>query len=360
MSVYDFLKEHNMLAECCDSDALKACYKAAMKTGRGLAMIPSYHVVKYGELPAEDLLSIDAGGTNLRFALYRNGELFSERKMPMFGTRGPITADEFFDFMAAEIDRYDARKVGLSFAYPCEILQNRDARILHFSKEVNISGEEGRIIGLEINKRLKKKRQFSVLNDTVAAQLGVSADAAIILGTGFNISYMDKEKGMIICTESGRFEQLPQGTFDKLLCDGMDGVPLAERQISGAYLGLLIRIAAEAYFGRELPDFELSDVSEFLIGEGSLYDYLSIMEKREFRNIISLLLERSANRVALMLECLLEGRESADVALEGSTVYKLPGYFEALKEQTEKIPGLSVNFIDARGTISLGCVRSLI
>ena len=358
MSVYEFLKENQMLAESFDPSEIERVYFDAARTRNTLEMITSYYVPKYGDLPKENILTIDAGGTNLRFAFYQNGQIVSENRMPMFGTYGKITADEFFDLMAAEIDKYDTDKVGFSFAYVCEILPDKDARIISFTKEIEVEDSENRIIGQEINKRLSRKRQFAILNDTVAAQLGVCADAAIILGTGFNISYFDKSRQMIIDTESGQYKLLPEGVLDKVLNKSCIMASVAEKQISGAYLGRLIRITAEEYFGRKLPDFELSDVSEFMSGGVGPFDELTSSEKDDLKQIVTLLMERAANRIAIMLKVLLKGYEHPSVALEGSTVYKLPGYFDELKKQTEKI-GLSVNFVDARNTITLGCIRSL-
>ncbi len=360
MTVYDFLKENKMLADSFDATEMEAVFEEDMRSKKTLSMIPSYQNAVPGELPKGKLLAIDAGGTNLRFAEFTDGAEGESKKMPMFGIKEEICADEFFDRMAAEISQFDAQKVGLCFSYPCEILPNKDGRILTFTKEVKISGAEGKVLGEEINKRLETPRQFSVLNDTVGAQLGVCADIGVILGTGFNICYTDHSLGTIVNTECGQYGQLPCGTFDDMLSEEMNSPrPCAEKQISGAYLGTLIRIVARAYFGREIPYFELSSVSEFLIGEGPLYRYFSDAEKRDFREIIRLLLDRAAARAAMMVKCLLKGQDHAVLALEGSTVYKLPGYFDAFRRKLDGIPGLTVEIADARGTILTGCVRSL-
>ncbi len=361
MTVYDFLKENNMLADSFDAAEMEAVFIEDMRSKKTLSMIPSYQNAIPGELPKGKLLAIDAGGTNLRFAEFTDGVEGDVRKMPMFGIKEEISAEEFFDRMAAEVSRYDAEKVGLCFSYPCEILPDKDGRILSFTKEVRITGAEGMILGEEINKRLDKPRAFSVLNDTVGAQLGVCADIGVILGTGFNVCYTDKKLGTIVNTECGQYGQLPCGTFDDMLSRELNSPrPCAEKQISGAYLGTLIRIAAREYFRKEIPAFELSDISEFLIGEGVLYSFFSDAEKREMRQIIRLLLERAASRAAMFIKCLLKDRSRATLALEGSTVYKLPGYFEIFREKLSEIPGLSVEILDARGTILMGCVRSLI
>ena len=353
-----------MLAECFDDKAIEADFLSDMKEKRSLGMIPTYQRSSDAELPDGNILAIDAGGTNLRFAECKNGVFSEPVRMPMFGIKEEITADKFFDLMAYEISKSDAKDVGFCFSYPCEILENKDGKIILFAKEVKIKNAKGKILGKELNRRLPEKRNFSVINDTVAAQLGTSADVGVILGTGFNICFTDRKKDMIINSECGQYEGMLFGKYDKKLCKNMNSPKqVAEKLIAGAYLGGVIELAANAYFGRRMPDFELKDVSEFLIGEGMLYEYFNTSERNEFREMVSLLQKRGAHCVALMLRCLLKDMPKGSkvkLALEGSTVYKMPGYHEALKDAVSEIPGLEFEFIDARGALLTGCVRSLL
>ncbi|MBO4819786.1 MAG: hypothetical protein J5528_06575 [Firmicutes bacterium] len=362
--VYDFMKDSGMLAECFDDKAIEADILADIEEKRTIGMIKTYQKSTDCELPDRDILAIDAGGTNLRFAEFKNGAFTEPVRMPMFGIKEEITADKFFDLMAYEISKYDAEDVGFCFSYPCEILENKDGKIVLFAKEVKIKNAKGKIIGKELNKRLAKQRNFSIINDTAAAQLGTSSDIGIILGTGFNICFTDRKSGMIINSECGQYEGMPFGKYDKKLCKNLNSPkPVVEKLISGAYLGGVIKLCADAYFGRRMPDFELKDVSELLIGEGILYDFLNTSERNEFREMVSLIQKRGAHCVALMLKCLLKGYPKGStlkLALEGSTVYKMPGYHEALKDEVSTIPNLKFEFVDARGTLLTGCVRSLL
>ena len=360
-----FLKDNKMLIDSFDQKEVESAFLHDMTEKRSLRMIPSYQKSSKEDLPSYPILAIDAGGTNLRFALIDNGEIVSENRMPMFGLTEEISVDRFFDLMAEEIEKYDTDKIGFCFSYPCEILENRDGRILTFAKEIKIKGEHGRILGEELNKRLTKKREFSVLNDTVAAQLGVAADVGIILGTGFNICFTDPKQGIIVVSECGLYDGLPLGRFDEMLLDEIKSPKNeSEKLLSGAYLGKLIEITAREYFGREMPKFELKDVSEFLIGEGVLNDFLvSTQDRNDFRGIVSALQERASYYVAMMLKCLVSGYEKGThikVALEGSTVYKMPGYHEALVNAVEDMMGEDIEFVDARGTLLYGCARSLL
>ena len=361
--VYDFLKENKMLFDSFDRKKSAKAFLKDMKEKKTLGMFKTYQKVSSVDSLKGKILAIDAGGTNLRFAPLEDGEVKDIKAMPMFGSKEEMTVDTFFDLMAAEIDKYDADRVGFCFSYPCSIQENKDGKIVSFAKEIKIKGAKGRLLGEELNKRLKTKREFSVLNDTVAAQLGTGADIGIILGTGFNICYTDPTQDMIIVSECGLYQGFPQGKFDEMLCSEMHSpLTVAEKLISGAYLGKLIEITAREYFGPKLPEFELIDVSEFLIGEGKLYECLSPNERNEFREMISLIQQRGASYVALMLECLLsvykkEG-QTLKVALEGSTIYKMPGYHEALKDAFDEIQGFDLEFVDARGMLLYGCARS--
>jgi len=363
--VSDFLKDNGMTADAFDQKSVEEAFLRDMTEKKSLRMIPSYQKSSKEEIPKYPVLAIDAGGSNLRFALIDHGEIQSENRMPMFGLGKEISADMFFDLMAKEIEKYDAEKIGFCFSYPCEIQDNRDGRILTFAKEIKISGAEGKLLGEELNKRLNTKREFSVLNDTVAAQLGVGADAGIILGTGLNICYTDPRLHMIVVSECGQYDEFPLGRFDEMLCKELSSPQnRAEKMISGAYLGKLIEITAREYFGRSMPGFELKDVSEFLIGEGILNDYFeSTADRNDFREMVSLLQQRASYYVAMMLKCLLSGYEKGSrvsVALEGSTIYKMPGYHEALANEVSKTEGIDIEFSDARGTLLYGCVRSFL
>ena len=147
--VYDFLKENEMLPECFDDKAIEKDFLRDIKEKDTVSMIQTFQRSTDSELPDESILAIDAGGTNLRFSEYRGGAFSEPVVMPMFGIKEEITADKFFDLMAYEISKYDAKDIGFCFSYPCEILDNKDGRIILFAKEVKIKNAKGKIIGEE-------------------------------------------------------------------------------------------------------------------------------------------------------------------------------------------------------------------
>lgn len=185
------------------------------------------------------VLALDMGGTNVRIAevIFDEAgkpEIHNLKKFPMPGSIGhsALHVSEFFDIIANEISAYDEEEVGITFSYPCEILNDRDGRIICFSKQVKITDERDMHIGKELNRRLEKKRKITVLNDTVACLLGTeNANMSLILGTGLNICFQS-ESGYIINTECGRYEGFPTYEFDF--------GPMTEQKVSGAYLNPLI------------------------------------------------------------------------------------------------------------------------
>lgn len=358
--VHEFLKQNKMLAGSFDKNEIERKFLLDMQEENTLCMFKTYLKTSSLEIPKEKILVIDAGGTNLRFTVFENAQIVSEKSMQMFGVGQEITADEFFECMAKEIEKYDCQRIGFCFSYPAKTLPNNDAEIFWFTKEVKITGAEGKVLGEEINKRLKDKKQFVILNDTVACQLSMDADIGMILGTGFNMCYTDKNLGMIVNPECGQYSNLPCGTFDEMLNEELNSPrPCAEKQISGVYLEKLIQITAREYFKKQLPSFELKDVSDFLNEEGIIFDYFSSDERKEFKEIVDELLTRAAERIGTMVKCLSLGCYDVSIAIEGSTVYKLPGYLDKVKSAIKSIPGIYFTFKDARGGISIGTAKAL-
>ena len=95
--VEEFLKENMMLSSSFNREEMKQTFQNDMLTKQTLGMFKTYLSVKKEDQPLDKVLAIDAGGTNLRFAFFEDGEKVLEKKMPMFGVKEPITESEFFD-----------------------------------------------------------------------------------------------------------------------------------------------------------------------------------------------------------------------------------------------------------------------
>ena len=253
-----------------------------------------------------EVVAMDMGGTNFRigrviFDKDGNTEIKDFQKFPMPGAVEKITSKEFLEFFDKMKKEYNADTVGLCFSYPAEILEDGRAKIITFSKEVQIEGSEGMVLDAK------------VLNDTTAAQLGTrGANMGMILGTGFNLCYV--KDGMIINAEAGRCTDFPTEDFDF--------GPLSEMQISGAYLRPLIN--------------------------------KNIVSKEE-------IYERGAKIVAAEIYGIAKyaGIEKIKLAVEGSVYYNIPELQEMIKDNLNKL-GADYEFLDGRDKTLVGAAMAAI
>ena len=278
-SAHEFLRRHGMHPESVDPDAWIEPMREEME--RGLAggpcsmeMIPTY-LSNDGMLqPGHSAAVIDAGGTNFRCALVHVEESgwnvtdLYKCKMPGVGT--PCTWEEFVRFTADRVeplmDRADA--IGFCFSYSASVTPDMDARVNVIDKEVVVSGCEGQLGGASLLKELERRgvgnKHVVILNDTVAVLLGGAAGLrkeeysgfiGQVSGTGTNtcvslpVSRIGKlhqtgSRGMIVNLESGEYNGLPGGDFDKILDrqSHNPGQKRFEKMTAGVYLGELCRL----------------------------------------------------------------------------------------------------------------------
>ncbi|MDR1786938.1 MAG: hexokinase [Treponema sp.] len=293
-----------------------------------LQMIPSYLTPAARPRAGKKVLALDAGGTNLRAAVVsfdEAGKAFaaSLQKAPMPGTRGRVSADEFFDQIAAlaapllETEK-DLAGMGFTFSYPMTITRDADGLPTAFSKELDAPEVLGRPVGAELRRALGRRGisfegPIVLLNDTAATLLsGLSLIAAdggegqspglaagpvigLILGTGFNTAYpeqripkigfdvSDAQSAQIVVCETGAFALRFRGPLD-LAFDRATKNPGAyslEKTTSGAYLGpLTLFILKQAVrdgvlaFARssellEMPHLETRDLNDLQRCPGS-------------------------------------------------------------------------------------------
>ena len=265
--------------------------------GSSLAMIPSFISIDKDVKTNTPVVVLDAGGTNLRTAVLKvneNGAVkksnFDKRSMP--GSDEEITNEQFFkafaDFVEPNLDTPN-NTIGFCFSYAADITPECDAVLKYWSKQIKAPDIVGQAIGAGLCGELEKRgftRNFVILNDTVATLLagkstGVShnysAYVGVILGTGTNTSYVEKnvniikkpklnpEGSMVINVESGGFKNIRQCRFDVLLDQRTidPGSYTFEKMISGAYLGhlstvVLIEAAKVAFFSQSATERILS------------------------------------------------------------------------------------------------------
>jgi hexokinase len=258
-----------------------------------LPMIPSYIKPVSSVPPGKTVLALDAGGTNLRASrvhFNEEGKAVAEgtTKHPMPGTRGRVSAGEFFDSIAEAAlpmlaETNDIKGIGFTFSYPMEMQKNADGVLLAFSKEVDAPDVIGKAIGAGLREALARKGcvydgPIVLLNDTVATLLSGIASIPIvggevspsgmistknaynvsggpvigfILGTGFNTAYPEtsipkigfesKDNPQIVVCETGTFGLRYRGPLDREF-DSTTKNPNTyslEKATSGAYIGPL-------------------------------------------------------------------------------------------------------------------------
>ena len=275
----EFLESNGFVSSQLDRSALVSTFLKEMEAGlkgekSSLAMIPTY-VSPSGELKRDTPVAVlDAGGTNLRSGTVSfpagspDAKIEHLEKGAMPGTSEYVSPDAFYGTFAAHLERTKPftadPAVGFCFSYACEAAPDGDAKLLHWTKQIQAPEIVGQWIGAELKKRLSfAPSKLLVLNDTVTTLLAgkvcekpgqrFSAYIGFILGTGTNVAYVQKTSGiaklpagdyppeMIINSESGGFSKIAQSKFDAAMdAKSRDkGCQVFEKMISGAYLGAI-------------------------------------------------------------------------------------------------------------------------
>ena len=386
MRALEFLARHGMSPESIDPAVFAPKMAESMAEGLAadgcnLPMIPTY-LKNSGAVPrGENAVVIDAGGTNFRCALARFTETGCEiselKKMPMPGIGMSATWEEFISFVADAVMPYMDRadKIGFCFSYSADITPEIDGRVIRIDKEVVITGAEGKLVGASLIEELARRgcrgKSAVILNDTAAVLLGVSAALdkekyggfiGQINGTGTNtccivpLERIGKlrtagKDGVIVNIESGLYDGLPRGDFDRELDreSNNPGLKHLEKMTSGVYLGALSRkifraAAEEGVLSAEcaakiasLGLFNASTVDRLAGGAAAEELGLGEEEARFVQEVCVALFDRSARCMCTNLTAIAlltgEGRDKPIcVCAEGSLVQK-SRYFRPLLEK---------------------------
>jgi len=381
-----------------DSAALVEDALAEMERGlagqtSSMAMIPAYISPAAETTPGKTVVALDAGGTNLRAALVsfdESGRAFAAEtlKANMPGTSGRISADAFFDQIAAlaapliEKSGGAAQRMGFCFSYPMEITKDADGILTAFSKEVDAPDVIGKSIGGSLRDALVRRNapvpeRIVMLNDTAATLLaggggpgGVQGAPLIgfILGTGINIAYTEKRipkigfdlpaYPQIVVCETGNFAHRYTGLLDSEFDSTTKnpGAYTLEKTIAGAYLGpLTFHIIKRALrdglfsFDRQdeflaLPALHTKDLNAFLCEASSPVAELFGAGEQDaaasFMYLSSIITRRGATLAAAMLAAAVEktgGGESqlspVRIAVEGTTYLVYKGMRNAIESR---------------------------
>lgn len=395
-----FLKENKMTAEDIDFQEIIESFFYEMEMGllgemSSLQMNPSYLDVTNEIKTDENIICIDAGGTNLRIALTNidkkgNLNVLYFKKYSIPGADKEILSDEFFETLAEYIKPIAQKsdKIGFSFAFVAKALENGDAKVMgDMCKEVKVKEIDGKIIGKELNKAFIKKgigkKKITVINDTVAALLsGINSNEenayiGFILGTGTNCAITTKAKYVkkikckndliIINMESGMFDKINRGYFDKVL-DKKSEKPndhVFEKMISGGYLGELISLVFSKYM-KESYNFTTEEISLFL-SEEKEYNAIKSLEEHEksiLKQIAQNIAYRAAKLVSINLAAAIikstEFTNKTDVIIsaEGTTFHKFYKFRENVTNLLNEIlkdKNINYKIINAKNSVIKGC-----
>ncbi len=385
----DFLFFHNQHPDQISTEKITQLMLTDMEKGlnsqtSSLMMIPTFLTTSTNFPTKEAVIVIDAGGTNLRIAAidFPEGkpEILKYERRKMLGTNETLSWQQFISQLTDLLIPYlsFSRKIGFCFSFPAEILPNKDGKVLSFCKEVNITDCKDKILGEEIRHELSSRHlnndiQIVVLNDTVATLLGgantesvqhFDGQIGLILGTGTNTAYVEKRdkikklslcptETMIINMESGMFDKVPQGDFDKIV-DRNSHNPhdhKFEKMISGVYLGNVIaqtikQAAIDNLFSEKnkihsLPNFSMVEVDSFLrhpFGNNLLSKATeSLQDKELLFYFIDKAIERSSKLVTANLAADILQMDSGkkrcmptQIVMEGSTYHKCYSYKEKI------------------------------
>ena len=248
------------------------------KNNAEIQCIPTFILPKATDVKGKALV-LDLGGTNYRVAIVD----FSTEKPIIYPNNGwkkdmsimkspGYTREELFKELAdliVEIKREEEMPIGYCFSYPTESIPGGDARLLRWTKGVDIREMVGQFVGKPLLDYLNEKNKIrftgvKVLNDTIASLFAGLTDKSydayigLIVGTGTNmatfipsdkITKLDPEchvQGLIpVNLESGNFYP----PFLTAVDDTVDATSYSlgkqrfEKAVSGMYLGDILKAA---------------------------------------------------------------------------------------------------------------------
>lgn len=394
MTIQDFLNNHRAAAEHIHAMESLAMLLEDLKlglSGQGnIPMLPSY-LNPHISIPAgAQCCVLDAGGTNLRTALADFDETGTCRleqieKQPMPGTEGVLSSKAFYGMLAEPLRRLGHyERVGFCFSYNVTIGRDLDGVLDYWCKEVQVPEAVGYPVGVYLQSALGDScRQICVLNDSVAAMLGVEdVQAGIILGTGVNICYTEQchnipkiqeplnSDVMIISTEVGEFARIPKSDFEQAVIAASDAPnnAQAEKQCAGGYLGRIITHAwnTAALEGLLPPVFRnghwnLAEISKYLADAAAspIVYHLHAVE------IARATIRRAAKIAAILCAgplLRISGQEGPlKIAMEGSQYWKLTGFRDAFHRELDallKPAGIRYEIVKTENACLIGAARA--
>lgn len=367
-------------------------------------MLPCFLSPDFERKPEGHFAVIDAGGTNFRTCLvsFLSGgfDISFFKNSPMPGSLGKFVSwDEFICRTAHAVLpllKY-TRKIAFCFSYPTLMYPDGDGSLVNLTKQIRISGFEGRKILYDLKEKLaelgESDIEITLLNDTVAVLLAAFTEASaenyskifgLIAGTGLNTAaFFDNSlvkklpcanAGVsLINLESGGFSGIEQSCFDLILDkESSDpGMYKFEKMCSGAYLGALTELALSAAFREGLftKDFasELQALSpiDSVLADEIATKTSPILKSKDIETaseIVVAILDRSARLVSanLLAIALLQNSASKHflVSADGSLFRKCKPFSSSLinysKQSFKEILSANIEFISPENGTAIG------
>jgi len=388
----DFIRKYSLGPESIDGQACLRELLVQMElglSGQGnIPMLPSYLEADIRPAAGERCCVLDAGGTNLRaakaeFDAEGNCTITGLRKVPMPGTQGELTAEQFYGKLADCVgDTGRPERIGFCFSFNVDMDRDLDGTLLAWCKEVRVPDAPGKKVGASLKKALGTRcKTVRVLNDSTAALLGAKAQdpevtLGLILGTGINICYPEKLEripkvpadlrgnAMIISTEIGEFAGFPRNRFETAVIQASDDPALAhgEKQCAGAYLGDIISRAWQTAAQEGLLEeafrepVSLPQISDYLAGQET------DLPECEMARIIGKTMVHRAAKIAAVLTAgpvlrSCEPENGCKMVIEGSQYTKLAFFGECFRQELDVLLqpyGITVAITQAENACLIG------
>jgi hexokinase len=251
--------------------------------------------------------------------------------------------DNPFDFVARlvkELDLNPQENYGLGFAFGQPIEQkNITSGIVHkWVKGWNIpqfvSKDAGKLLQNAMNGAgINNVKVKALVNDIVGTHLSIpKATIGLVVGTGYGFTIIG-ENNEIVMTESGGFisKDLPQTIYDRNIYQNMDPINdhASEKIVSGAYLGVLLRLYLQTLRAR----------GEFM----SQYDYVFFLDEpqklhqEEFKDevifcrLLDSIIEDARRKLQIDVPQFLSLKDKVDWIIEGPNLFLIFDH-EGLKD----------------------------
>lgn len=333
----------------------------------------------------KEVLVIEIGGTNLyaaRVIVGNNNSAYYEGKL---GRRIFKNTDDFFSEIISQIDHLLSNTfpyaIAIIYSFPGKEKKTKYGIDILSPKELTkdfiIPEIEKEPVGLSLINSLKKNYEVPedikivVLNDTLAV-LFAQPNAYIggVLGTGFNVAIAVNKK--IYNTESGGFSKVPTYEIAEYIDNKSNnpGKAIAEKQISGLYLGQALqrvveKLEAEKILIKKFPfAFTAKSMSVLLQNEDTKLRP-EINDNKILKEVAMRLSVRSAQIVGTMIGTIIKTfpqdfiDSRVSIPIEGSVFWGIPQYVLFCKKYAEKVCwDKSINFVNIENAGIKGAARA--